>query len=109
MLPVTLLSITNQVLIKKNGGIHSLKMILVLIYIHITSHFDVEKQADPQRSLIIMNYVVYVCSQMQILFGYTGYISSLKIWYLEYLQLFKQHLLHGVCVFVVDRDNFQHR
>lgn len=31
---------------------------------------------------------------------------QLKIKYLEYLQLFQQHLLHSVCVFVVDGDNF---
>lgn len=36
------------------------------------------------------------------------YILYLKIEYLEYLQLFQQHLLHSVCVFVVDGDNFQH-
>ena len=28
--------------------------------------------------------------------------------YLEYLQFFQQHLLHSVCVFVIDGDNFQH-
>ena len=31
-----------------------------------------------------------------------------RVAYLENLQLLQQHLLHSVCVFVVDGDNFQH-
>lgn len=48
---------------------------------------------------------------MQNLSGYKVFcfhIFQLRIDYLEYLQLFQQHLLHSVCVFVVDGDNFQH-
>lgn len=37
-----------------------------------------------------------------------SHILHLKIKYLKYLQLFQQHLLHAVCVLVVDGDNFQH-
>lgn len=57
-----------------------------------------------------MDYDVYavkcrICFPQSLL---CFHIFQLKIEYLEYLQLFQQHLLHSVCVFVVDGDNFQY-